>query len=322
MLKIWFFLLVPFFVSALQNCQIPENLSQGYAVLYYLSPQTTENLDVDSLYELDTLTPWKTVYGISDLDFYIADTNTVGYSIYGVAIQQVWFNLQMVGYFVPPTTGYYTFTITGADDQVLVRLGDGIAFTCCTNGTGSAQEETLYTNGRVNKDGTGNIEATYFIPSGYSFPIKISYSNMYLPNPVSGNAARLGFQITDSSGNDVSEDVYYVLNDSAEYCPAGETTTTVLWTGESTKTILTTMTITTGTIVYTTSEVIVQVPTTAVDTLSATTTVTETVTVEGSECSDTTITEWVTFATGTQLTIFTLGSVEGTSTYFSCATMS
>lgn len=288
--------------------------------MYYFTPQTTENLDVEYLYSLDSYTPDQTIYGVSDINFDVTQTNGVDYSVYGVDIQQSWFNLQMVGYFVPPTTDLYTFTITGADDQVLVRLGDGVAFSCCSDGsTGSSQEESLYASGAVTVDGTGNSAATYFISSGYSFPIKISYDNIYLPD--GSNTARFDFQITDSYGNDVSENVYYVLDDSEDYCPAEEATTTVVWTGETTQTIFTTMTITTGSLVYTTSEVIVQVPTTIVDTCGIST-VTETVTVGEGSCSGTTVTEWVTFATGSQLTIYTLGTIEGTSTFYSCATMS
>lgn len=272
--------------AAILSCGIPDSLGRGYVVNYYLEPQSTTNLDIEFLYSLDSYIPDGLVYGETDLEFSIADTNTIGYEIYGVQINQTWFSLQMIGYFVPNASGNYTFSITGADDQVLVRLGDGVAFSCCNTSSGGTEQESLYASGKTTVGGTGSIEETYYISMGYAIPIKISYSNTYYS--LGPNAARLGFAISDSSGSDVSDYVFYDLEDEGLYCLSEEQTTAITSTA------------------------------TAIMSSQDTITETETVTLKNNQCSDITITERVTFATGSLLTIFTSGPVEGTSTYISC----
>lgn len=53
----------------------------------------------------------------------------------------------MIGYFMPPTSGNYTFLITGVDVQVLIRVGDGVALYCSDHTTGGAEQESVYSSG-------------------------------------------------------------------------------------------------------------------------------------------------------------------------------
>lgn len=280
--------------AAVLECAIPDSLGAGYIVNYYLKQQSTVNLDVDFLYSLDDSIPDGSVRGVTDLDFTIENTNIVGYSVYNFEIDQAWFSLQMMGYFVPSTSGDYTFSITGVDDQVLVRLGDSVAFSCFDTSSGSTQQDSIYASGKTSVIGTGDTEVSYYFEKGFAYPIKISYSNSYYS--AGSNAARLGFVIKDNLGNNVSNYVFYDLKDGNLTCLAVQHTTTFT---------------STVTVVMSTQEM------TTVTQSQDTITETETVTFTETQCSAT-ITEWVNYAAGSQLTIYTTGSVAGTWTHVSC----
>lgn len=93
-----------------------------------------------------------------------------------MTINHTWLNLQRTGYFIPPLSGYYTFSIAGVDDQVLIRLGARVAFSCGDINTGSSEHGSFYSSGK-HSAGTGNTQETYHISAGYAMPIKITYCN-------------------------------------------------------------------------------------------------------------------------------------------------
>lgn len=330
----------------------PEGLSPGYAVNVYLTPQANANTNViDFASELDNDTPDFVVYGVQTWNFDFPNTQNVPFQLYGVGIYQNWFNLQLTAYFIPPTTDYYTFTIYDVDDVVYIRLGDGVAFDCCSNATVSSLTYDMVSGGST------LVQSKFLLNEGKAYPIKITYINRYFAPGGSTNAAIFTFGITNSAGEGVGSNVYY-LREPQSYCPDSVTSTI---TGSETNTVTSTvfLTITTGTITYTSTQVFVIVPdestveNTSVETVTITescsvpdaetttitstescsapdaetTTITTTDTVTGTAdtCSPQegyTVTESISYCreSGKQLTVFTSGSVEGTSTYYSCLT--
>lgn len=187
------------------------------------------------------------ITGVNSLNFKVVPSILSLYygKIYGVNILLSNFVAEYTGFFVPPTSGQYTFTFTGVDDNAALLFSSTNTFKCCANGAyDSSFTYNVALFASYNTQGTGSISTTVTLQKGLAYPIKMTYVNRF-----STGIFNVAFK--DPSGATHTDWTGYIASQAevASQCPPFPmmtTTTTSQWTGTITSTTTTT-TIYTGT---------------------------------------------------------------------------
>ena len=93
-------------------------------------------------------------------------------NVYGLTVVPLYLLVQLQGYFVPPVSGQYTFSLENTNDAAIIFFGNPSAFPC---GDLSAWPQASADDITVT-DGTFPSR-TLFLKAGVAYPMRISYYN-------------------------------------------------------------------------------------------------------------------------------------------------
>ncbi|CAG60634.1 PWP5 [Nakaseomyces glabratus] len=109
-------------------------------------------------------------------------------NVYGLTVVPLYLLVQLQGYFVPPVSGQYTFSLENTNDAAIIFFGNPSAFPC---GDLSAWPQASADDITVT-DGTFPSR-TLFLKAGVAYPMRISYYN-------SLGSGNLAVSFTDPGG--------------------------------------------------------------------------------------------------------------------------
>ncbi|XDT46565.1 Hypothetical protein J6888_02813 [Nakaseomyces glabratus] len=149
-------------------------------------------------------------------------------NVYGLTVVPLYLLVQLQGYFVPPVSGQYTFSLENTNDAAIIFFGNPSAFPC---GDLSAWPQASADDITVT-DGTFPSR-TLFLKAGVAYPMRISYYN-------SLGSGNLAVSFTDPGGTKRTNWNGYIWRyDSCSTCtytppPAGTTIYSSGWLLDST----------------------------------------------------------------------------------------
>ncbi|CCD25888.2 uncharacterized protein NDAI_0G01120 [Naumovozyma dairenensis CBS 421] len=176
-----------------------------------------------------------TITGVTSLTIKVSPSIFTAYmaTVYGKLILANAFVAEATGYFVPPTTGTYTFSLSSSDDVVGFFLDTDKAFNCCGDGTSVPVAPTTLQLFQQTPTTTGSVKLT--LTQGVPYPIKYVYLNRQ------GDGA-FNPSFTDPAGTSHTDWTGYIITDTklASLCPTYPKSTRsslVPWTGISSLTL-------------------------------------------------------------------------------------
>lgn len=168
-------------------------------------------------------------YGVTDTNFKMGAAGGLQYgTLYGHTITITNFTLELVGYYLAPQTGTYTFGLTGTDDGAMLMFDNEGAFKCCQSEQNSQNTDDIalyqfYSQGSVS-EGFNLVEGQYY-------PIRITYANAL-------EVAKLQLSATlpDGTVKTTFEEVYYYPDDESKTSVCSAVLTTQYYTGTTVST--------------------------------------------------------------------------------------
>lgn len=188
--------------------------------------------------------------------------------LYGNLIQETNFVAEYTSFFVPKTSGTYTFELTNSDDYAALFFDSGTYFQCCPGGIvdiPSVSTNAIFQSYTVT--GAGTSTAKFTLQAGVAYPIKITYLNRV-------GTAVLNAAFVDPSGTTHTDWSGYLANSSdlSKLCPKLVTTTSYTkWNGTQTTTSTTYTTLITGTDGLPTSDFVIVIETPVLSSSSSST---------------------------------------------------
>ena len=303
------------------SCKVPEGsqFTEGFRARFfpYLHPQYTYEYDnreyLLSLYS--TLNaPTHTTYGVYDVNFLYQDWNAYNGpqwgEFQGYTTTLTNFTIEYMGYFIPQSTGKYTFAFEGTDDSALLFFANPSAFRCCNSDADVDTDEQDVSIDAIDQWATGAPSTvTVTLEEGLAYPMRIVYYNQ-------GGIGKLYMTWTDPEGvrHDNFDKYVTYFSDLEQVCDHEVVATTTSFkpgTATYTTTQSTMVTTYTGTDDVITTETIYVVETPG-PSATATTAFATTVFTTG----DHNVQETTTVSTAVGVTTGTDGIVTSETTYF------
>ncbi|GMM57903.1 hypothetical protein DAKH74_045190 [Maudiozyma humilis] len=303
------------------SCKVPEGsqFTEGFRARFfpYLHPQYTYEYDnreyLLSLYS--TLNaPTHTTYGIYDVNFLYQDWNAYNGpqwgEFQGYTTTLTNFTIEYMGYFIPQTTGKYTFSFEGTDDSALLFFANPSAFRCCNSDANIDTNEEDVSIDAIDQWATGAPSTvTVTLEEGLAYPMRIVYYNQ-------GGIGKLYMTWTDPQGvrHDTFDKYVTYFSDVEQVCDhevVATTTSFEVGTATYTTTQSTIVTTYTGTddVITTETIYVVQTPGTPA---TATTAIATTVFTTG----DLNLKETTTYSTATGIYTGSDGIVTSETTFY------
>ncbi|CCC70738.1 hypothetical protein NCAS_0F02540 [Naumovozyma castellii] len=208
-------------------------------------------------YDYSSQALYGTTSGYGNINFQAYPGITLYGSLYGIYTYIPSFAAEYTSFFVPQSTGTYTFQFTGTDDYAALFIDNTISYQCCSGDQvyqPSVDNLALY---QAYSSASQSINVKIVLQKGVAYPIKITFLNR-------SQQANLNVAFIDPSGTSHSDWTGYLASADTlrQYCAKHITTTTTgRWTGHSTVTPTTVTTSVTGSNGYPSISVIIVVNT-------------------------------------------------------------
>ncbi|KAJ9568960.1 hypothetical protein LTX96_0004636 [Nakaseomyces glabratus] len=93
-------------------------------------------------------------------------------NIYGLTIVPSYLLVELTGYFVPPVSGEYTFSLEGSDDAAIIFIANPSTFKC-----GNIEDWPTPNEADISVTDTIHTSRTLYMVEGVAYPIRIAYYN-------------------------------------------------------------------------------------------------------------------------------------------------
>ncbi|KAH7584965.1 hypothetical protein J7298_02978 [Nakaseomyces glabratus] len=93
-------------------------------------------------------------------------------NIYGLTVVPSYLLVELTGYFVPPVSGEYSFSLEGSDDAAIIFIGNPSTFKC-----GNIEDWPTPNEADISVTDTIHASRTIYMVEGVAYPIRIAYYN-------------------------------------------------------------------------------------------------------------------------------------------------